>query len=645
MRQPDHEYEERSFGDIQRAIDFENSMNDLESQLYYQHLSPKEVAQQVLKATCQFYDADWCGLIQVDLDLNLWTPFWWFNAGATDKTMLLTEEYESAEFLDRWVQTVRKGIPMVVPDAEATKEAYPAEYNLYQRLGIRSVIAVSLEPRPVALLAVRNPKRYIQQTSMLRILAYVLLASYNEQKMLNRLQMAYIPTSIQSSKDIYVSLFGELSISTSKGVLKEADFSSPRISRLISYLLISRKNAISPQEITQTLWPDDLDNPAKNVKGLIYRLRQKFNLISDEPLILSSASGYQLNPELHIMTDYQRFDELVSSAVRAYEGYGAQRIATYLNNAGYRARSGKCWHPGSLRGMVGNLTYMGVLRCGDARSELMPELQIIPQEEFEAAQRIREDRSAHAAEEAEHHVPLRTRGQALLSNNVYCGHCGARLALTTSRKWRKLSDGTLDDTLRIRYTCYGKLRKQTDCTGQTGYTMHILDEIIDKMVRQIFSRLRGIPKEQLITSRYAKETAERKNHLQALQAERDKAEKDLLALKTEILAVIKGESAFPKDTLAEMIAAQEKKHTELDTLCEEASAELERNAELMANVSQLYEELISYADLYDSASFEAKKMIVSQLIRRVEVYRGYQIHVDFNFDLAQYLENSDELAC
>lgn len=328
-----------------------------------------------------------------------------------------------------------------------------------------------------------------------------------------------------------------------------------------------------------------------------------------------------------------------------YEGYGAQRIATYLNNAGYRARSGKCWHPGSLRGMVGNLTYMGVLRCGDARSELMPELQIIPQEEFEAAQRIREDRSAHAAEEAEHHVPLRTRGQALLSNNVYCGHCGARLALTTSRKWRKLPDGTLDDTLRIRYTCYGKLRKQTECTGQTGYTMHILDEIIDKMVREIFSRLRGIPKEQLIISRYAKETAERKNHLQALQAERDKAEKDLLALKAEILAVIKGESAFPKDTLAEMIAAQEKKHTELVSLCEEASAELDKNAELMANVSQLYEELISYADLYDSASFESKKMIVSQLVRRIDVYRGYQIHVDFNFDLAQYLENSDELAC
>ena len=83
----------------------------------------------------------------------------------------------------------------------------------------------------------------------------------------------------------------------------------------------------------------------------------------------------------------------------------------------------------------------------------------------------------------------------------------------------------------------------------------------------------------------------------------------------------------------------------MDALYESSYAETEKTAELMDSVSKLYEELISFSDLYDSASFEAKKMIVIQLIRRVDVYRGYQIHVDFNFDLAQYLENSDELAC
>ena len=320
------------------------------------------------------------------------------------------------------------------------------------------------------------------------------------------------------------------------------------------------------------------------------------------------------------------------------EGYGPQHIATYLNNSGYRARSGKCWHPSSIRGMVQNLTYTGVLRCGDARSELMPDLQIVPQEQFENAQRIRNERSVRSTAEAENRLPLNIHGKSLLAGNAYCGHCGAKLELTSSRKWRKMADGSLDDTLRIRYTCYGKLRKQTNCTGQTGYTVHILDEIIDKAVRQIFSKMRGIPKEQIVTKRYEKETTERKNHLQDLQTQRDKAEKDLLSLKAEILACIKGESVLPRETLAEMITEQEEKLKELEDLCESASEELERTAELMDKVSRLYDELISYADLYDSANFEAKKMVVNQLIRRVDVYRGYQINISFNFDLTPYIE-------
>ncbi|MBS7105388.1 MAG: ParB/RepB/Spo0J family partition protein [Faecalibacterium prausnitzii] len=261
-----------------------------------------------------------------------------------------------------------------------------------------------------------------------------------------------------------------------------------------------------------------------------------------------------------------------------------------------------------------------------------------PEQQQEVIRAIRNERSVRSTAEAENRLPLNIHGKSLLAGNAYCGHCGAKLELTSSRKWRKMADGSLDDTLRIRYTCYGKLRKQTNCTGQTGYTVHILDEIIDKAVRQIFSKMRGIPKEQIVTKRYEKENAERKNHLQDLQTQRNKAEKDLLALKTEVLACIKGESVLPRETLAEMITAQEEKLTELENLCEAASEELEKTAELMDKVSRLYDELISYADLYDSANFEAKKMIVNQLIRRVDVYRGYQINISFNFDLTPYIE-------
>ena len=102
---------------------------------------------------------------------------------------------------------------------------------------------------------------------------------------------------------------------------------------------------------------------------------------------------------------------------------------------------------------------------------------------------------------------------------------------------------------------------------------------------------------------------------------------------------------MPKETLAEMITAQEAKINELETLCETADCELTETAELMESVAKQYEELISFADLYDNASFEAKKMIVNQLIRRVDVYRGYQVHVSFNFDLSQYFEGLDKVAC
>ena len=315
--QPTEEFEQNNFDRIQCALDIVHIIDELESPLHSRSSAPKDTAQRILEAACKFYNADWCGLIQVDLDLRLWTPFWWHNTGAEDKTTILTEEFESADFLDRWVLAVRKNLPMVVPDATIVKDSHPTEYNLYQRLGIKSVMAVSLEPRPIALLAVRNPKRYLHQTSMLRVLAYVLLASYNEQKMLNRLQMVCVPAAIKNNTDIYISLFGQLQISTSNGTLKESDYNSPRISQLLTYLLISSEKAHSSLEIAQALWPDDSTNPAKNMRNLIYRLRQTFGLISDEELIVSTASGYQFNPKIHIITDYQQFDEFIRLASAA----------------------------------------------------------------------------------------------------------------------------------------------------------------------------------------------------------------------------------------------------------------------------------------------------------------------------------------
>ncbi len=153
------------------------------------------------------------------------------------------------------------------------------------------------------------------------------------------------------------------------------------------------------------------------------------------------------------------FDKYVS------EGYGTQRIATHLNAFGYRARTGKMWHHASIRGIICNLSYTGVAEWWKSFPDFA-HLQIVSPEVFQEAQNIRTSR-ANSVED-NRTVLLNTRGQSLLAGNVFCGHCGSRLTLTTNGKYRRRQDGSMDTTQRVRYVCYGKTRKQTECDGQTG---------------------------------------------------------------------------------------------------------------------------------------------------------------------------------
>lgn len=317
-----------------------------------------------------------------------------------------------------------------------------------------------------------------------------------------------------------------------------------------------------------------------------------------------------------------------------HEGYGAQRIATYLNSLGYRARSGKNWHHATIRGIVCNLTYTGVLRCGESRSETLPHLQIISPELFEAAQHIRTSR-ANAAEQ-ERTVPRNIAGNSLLSGNIFCGHCGARLNLTTNGKAYPCKDDPHRIVKRVRYICYGKTRKQTECDGQTGYTASILDGIVDKLVRRIFERMKAIPKSEIVNARYQEKMKERKALLQSIRADYNKAAADLSMLKAEVVKSLRGESTFSQDLLGSLIAESETKCLEVQKQLDEAQAAYDQGKAVLDALNAQYDDIISWADMYDTASMEAKKMIVNCLIKRVEVCRGYKLHIDFNIDFEQF---------
>ena len=299
----------------------------------------------------------------------------------------------------------------------------------------------------------------------------------------------------------------------------------------------------------------------------------------------------------------------------------------------------KMWHHASVRGIICNLTYTGVLRSGESRSQTLPHLQIIAPELYEAAQHIRTSRANSA--EQERRVPLNTRGQSLLAGNVFCGHCGSRLALTTNGKAYPCKEDAHRIVKRVRYICYGKTRKQTECDGQTGYTAHILDGIIDKVVRQIFERMKAIPKSEIVNIRYREKMEERKALLKSAKSDYAKAAAELDTLRAEVIKSLRGESAFSQDLLGSLISDCETKCLEVQHTMEAAQAAYDEGQAMLDTLNAQYNDIISWADMYDSASMESKKMIVSCLIRRVEVYRDYRLHIDFNIDFEQFSAGLD----
>ena len=115
----------------------------------------------------------------------------------------------------------------------------------------------------------------------------------------------------------------------------------------------------------------------------------------------------------------------------------------------------------------------------------------------------------------------------------------------------------------------------------------------------------------------------------------------MASLKSEVIRCIQGESSFSKEMLAELITQSDDRCAELLSECEKAEAEIRDGERMIAELTEQYDEIISYADLYDSASTEARKMIINCLIDRVDVFEGYKLNVKFNFHLSQFFLGVD----
>ena len=323
---------------IQYCIEQEEALRNLEMSLTKSD-NPLIISQMIMKQACDFYGADWAGFFIIDFKVNIWRPYWWYNPNADrhmDKRVL---ECESTEYLERWGKAMKENLPISIPDTSKMQSEFPEEYELYLRMKAKSLLAVPFKPSPLGFFVLRNPKRYLDRSGTLRHLTHVGMLAIKEQMFLESNKYICRPEDIKTDKEFIINVFGGLEIHSSQGVLKEDDIKSPRMCRLLVYLLINPRISYSPRKIAEDIWTEydlDIEVISKNIRGLIYRFRQVFSLISNYPLIESTSNGYRLNPELHIMTDMDNFEkartniqtasgtakkvELIKKALAIYKG-------------------------------------------------------------------------------------------------------------------------------------------------------------------------------------------------------------------------------------------------------------------------------------------------------------------------------------
>ena len=94
--------------------------------------------------------------------------------------------------------------------------------------------------------------------------------------------------------------------------------------------------------------------------------------------------------------------------------------------------------------------------------------------------------------------------------------------------------------------------------------------------------------------------------------------------------------------LAGLVEESETRVQSLKERCDEAQREVESSENLIKDLNTQYDEIISWSSLYDSASIEAKKMIVNSMIKRVDVYRNYDLNIELNMNIRQFFLGMEE---
>lgn len=63
-----------------------------------------------------FYDGDWYGIIEGDLEMDAWCPVLWYDKSTLGMTATNFHEIEQNSHMDHWLEALYNSQPIIIPD-------------------------------------------------------------------------------------------------------------------------------------------------------------------------------------------------------------------------------------------------------------------------------------------------------------------------------------------------------------------------------------------------------------------------------------------------------------------------------------------------------------------------------------------------
>jgi len=157
-------------------------------------------------------------------------------------------------------------------------------------------------------------------------------------------------------------------------------------------------------------------------------------------------------------------------------------------------------------------------------------------------------------------------------------------------------------------------------------------------VRELFSSIRRAPRDKLLEQQIRQEYQDKRKQKATLEKKLQDCEHALERYEAEVLRCLDGESGFSKEMLARLIAKAEAELRAARQEYAKVLQEAEDDRELAQKIKECYRQFCGWAEEFELAPLTRKRMILSELLEKVEVGKGYQVTVHVKLTYKQFLE-------